>query len=87
MKALKKMEVYTFQENLSHEQFLIKLFNKNRLLPSENGIIFYKENEFSNVLEYYIERELLKAISDCKEEKLTLKKDKLKQILEMREQR
>ena len=81
------MEVYTFQENLSHEYFLIKLFNKNRLLPSENGIIFYKENEFSNVLEYYIERELLKAISDCKEEKLKLKKDKLRQILYMREHR
>ena len=81
------MEVYTFQENLSHEYFLIKLFNKNRLLPSENGIIFYKENEFSNVLEYYIERELLQAISDCKEEKLKLKKDKLRQILDMREYR
>ena len=66
---------------------MIKIFNKNRLLQSETGIVFYKENEFSNVLEYYIERELLKAISNCKEEKLKLKKDKLKQVTEMREQR
>jgi hypothetical protein len=38
-------------------------------------------------LEYYFERELFKAIGSCKEEKLKLTKEKLKEVLEMREQR
>jgi hypothetical protein len=87
LKSLKKMEVYTFQENLSHEHFLIKLFNKNRLVHDDSTGIFYKENDFSNVLEYYIERELFKAIGNCKEEHLKLAKDKLREILDKREQR
>ena len=39
------------------------------------------------MLEYYIERELFKAVSNCKEEHLKLAKDKLKEILDKREQR
>lgn len=85
LKSLRKMEVYTFQENLSHEHFLIKFFNKNRLVHDASTGVFYKENDFSSVLEYYIERELFKAISYCKEEHLKLSKEKLREILDKRE--
>lgn len=72
LKALRQMEVYTFNKFISHESFLLKMFNTRRMLPGDSANIFYKENDFSNVLEYYMERALLKAISNCKEESLVL---------------
>jgi hypothetical protein len=53
--------------------FLLKLFNQNRLIAgstianSASEMQFYKENDFSNILEYFMDRGLLKAISMCKE--------------------
>ena len=67
------MEISQFNKWLSHEAFLIRQFNK-RNFDELTG--FYKENNFSNLLEYYLDRSLLKAISKCKEEKLTLKPEK-----------
>ncbi len=48
--------------------FLMKLFNNKKLLPGT--LTYFKTNDFSNILEYYFERALLKAISKCKEENL-----------------
>jgi|LauGreDrversion4_2_1035121.scaffolds.fasta_scaffold28460_2 hypothetical protein len=37
--------------------FLIKMFNKNRLLQGNQAETqFYKQNDFSNVLEYFVDR-------------------------------
>lgn len=66
------MEVYTFNKFISHESFLLKMFNTRRMLSGDTTNILYKENDFSNVLEYFMERALLKAISKCKEEALML---------------
>lgn len=35
LKTLRKMEVYTFNKFISHEQFLIKMFDINRKLPGD----------------------------------------------------
>lgn len=74
------MEVYTFNKFLSNEAFLLKLFNNKRLLPGDSVKPFYRENDFSDILEYYLERALLKAISKSKEEDLTLTLDKSKEV-------
>jgi hypothetical protein len=76
LKALKKMEIYTFNKFISHEMFLLKVFNTKRLLPGDAVNTFYRENDFSNILEYFMERALLTAISQCKEEKLVLTLEK-----------
>ena len=81
------MEMYTFQTSITHEMFLINLFNKNRILSDESNAIFYKENNFSNVLQYFVEREIIKAISRCKNEEFSLKQDKKKEVYEKMEQR
>lgn len=67
--------------------FLINLFNKNRILSDESNAIFYKENNFTNVLQYFVEREIIKAISRCKNEEFILKQDKKKEVSEKMEQR
>lgn len=87
LKALRKMEVYTFNKFISHESFLLKMFNTRRMLPGDSANIFYKENDFSNVLEYYMERALLKAISNCKEDSLPLTSEKQKEVQEKMQQR
>ena len=69
LKALHKMEISSFHKHLSHEAFLIKCFNQ-RNFDEVTG--FYKENNFTNLLQYYLDRSLLKSISKCKEEKLNL---------------
>ena len=74
------MEVYTFNKFISHESFLLKMFNTRRMLSGDTSNILYKENDFSNVLEYFMERALLKAISKCKEEALVLMQDKQKEV-------
>jgi hypothetical protein len=63
LKTLRKMEVYTFNKFISHEMFLLKMFNTNRMLPGDSVNTFYRENDFSKILEYYMDRALLKAIS------------------------
>ena len=41
---------------------------------------FYKENDFSNILEYFMDRGLLKAISLCKEQRLILLPEKQREV-------
>ncbi len=62
------MEISSFNKFLSHEMFLMKLFNNKKLLPG--SLTYFKTNDFTNILEYYFERALLKAMSKCKEENL-----------------
>jgi len=69
LKALSKMEITYINKYISHEMFLMNFFN-SRNFDDVTG--FYKENKFNNLLEYYLDRSLLKAISRCKEEKLPL---------------
>ena len=69
LKALHKMEISSFHKHLSHEAFLIKCFNKRNFDEVTN---FYKENNFTNLLQYYFDRSLLKWISKCKEERFKL---------------
>ena len=63
------MEISSFHKHLSHEAFLIKCFNKRNFDEVTN---FYKENNFTNLLQYYFDRSLLKWISKCKEERFKL---------------
>ena len=69
LKAMQRMEISVFNEYLSHEAFLIKIF-KERRFDEVTG--FYRENNFSNLLQYYLDRSVLKHVSKCKEEKLVL---------------
>lgn len=46
LKALHKMEVYTFNKFLSNESFLLKMFNSKRMLPGDSVKPFYRENDF-----------------------------------------
>jgi hypothetical protein len=86
-KALGKMEVYTFNKFLSNEAYLLKLFNSKRMLPGDSIKPFYKENDFSNILEYYLDRSLLTAISKSKEEELPLSLDRSKEMSDRMMQR
>lgn len=81
---MQKMEVSEINKWLSHEAFLIRAFNKKNY-DEETG--FYKENNFGNLLEYFFDRSLIKAISKCKEDKLKLKPDKETELQELRQQR
>ena len=67
------MEVSEINKWLSHEAFLIRAFNKKNY-DEDTG--FYKVKNFTNLLEYYHDRAIIKAISKCKEEKLKLKPEK-----------
>ena len=64
----------------------MKLFNQNRLIAgstianSSSEMQFYKENDFSNILEYFMDRGLLKAISMCKEQRLILLPEKHREV-------
>ena len=76
------MEIFTFSQYISHEMFLLKLFNQNRLIVSTSSseMQFYKENDFSNILEYFMDRGLIKAISQCKEQRLILLPEKQREV-------
>jgi len=50
------------------------------MLPGDSVSTFYRENDFTNILEYYMELALLKAISKCKEEHLRLTPEKDKEV-------
>lgn len=69
---------------LSHEAYLLRVFNKKKY---DEGVGFYKANNFTNLLEYYFDRSILKAISKCKEDKLKLRADKDLELQELRKQR
>ena len=53
--------------------FLLKFFNR-RNFDEESG--FYKPNNFENLLEYYMDKALIKALSKCKEHRLQLTSEK-----------
>jgi hypothetical protein len=76
--SLQKMEIHTFNKFISHEMFLMKIYNTNHILSGDTLVEFYKENDFSNILEHFMDRYFLKAISKCKEEMLPLRPDCLK---------
>lgn len=67
-----------FNEYLSHEKFLIKIFNQRNFDPS---IGFYKSNNFSKILEYYFDKYLLKTMSKCKELRLPVNPDVLESVM------
>ena len=88
LKALSQMEIFTFNKYISHEMFLMKLFNTGRLLESgEQHAQFYRENNFANILEYFFSRGIITAISKCKEQRLVFVPQKAKEIQEQRENR
>ena len=58
------MQTAKFNQYLSHEKLLIKVFNQRNFDPS---IGFYKSNDFSKVLEYYFDKYLLKTMAKCKD--------------------
>lgn len=60
------------------------MFNKKNY---DEAVGFYKVNNFANLLEYFFDRAILKAISKCKEEKLKLRADKDLELQELRKQR
>jgi len=64
LKYLQKMQTSQFNQHLSHEKFLIKIFNQRNF---DENIGFYKSNDFSKVMEYFFDKYLLKTLSKCKE--------------------
>ena len=64
-----KMEISVFNKYLKHEMFLLKCYN---LKNFDEVTGFYRENNFQNLLQYYLDRSILKYISKSKEEKLAL---------------
>jgi len=77
LKALGKMQISDFNEHISHEMFLLKFFDK-RNFDETSG--FYRPNNFQSILEYLMDKSLVKAIAKCKEQKLKLKSEKEKEI-------
>lgn len=73
------MKISEFAKFLRHEMFLIKLFNNRNF---DEAIGFVKPNNFSSLLEYYMDKSILKAMSKCKETKLNLREDVIKQLKE-----
>ena len=69
LKTMHKMEISAINEHLSHEDFLLKCFNQKNF---DKVTGFYRENNFTNLLQYYLDRSVLKYISKSKEEKLRL---------------
>lgn len=64
-----KMEISVFNKYLSHEAFLLRCFNQKNF---DEVTGFYRENNFQNLLQYYLDRSVLKHICKSKEEKLVL---------------
>jgi len=72
LKYLQRMQTSLFNEYLSHEKFLIKIFNQRNF---DASIGFYKSNDFSKILEYYIDKYLLKTMAKCKEAPLIIRSE------------
>ena len=67
-KALEAIQVRAFNKLLSHEMtFLIHYFKQRNF---DEDIGFYKANNFSNVLEYYINNYLIKSLSKSREQQI-----------------
>jgi hypothetical protein len=71
------MQTSQFNQYLSHEKFLIKIFNQRNF---DENIGFYKSNDFSKVMEYFFDKYLLKTLSKCKEIPLAIR-DEVKEIV------
>jgi len=66
LRSLDVIQVSAFSKFLSHEKsFLIEYYNQRNF---SEKIGFYKSNDFSNVLEYYINTYLLRSIAKSKEQ-------------------
>jgi len=73
LRALQEINVRGFGEFLSHEKsFLINYFNHRNF---NEKIGFYRSNDFRNVLEYYVNTYLIRALAKSKERKLAIKDD------------
>ena len=66
LRSLEVIQVSAINKFLSHEKsFLIEYYNQRNF---SEKIGFYKSNDFSNVLEYYINTYLLRSIAKSKEQ-------------------
>jgi hypothetical protein len=72
LKGLQKMQTSVFNKYLSHEKYLLKIFNQ-RNFDAKLG--FYKSNDFTRVLEYYFDKYVLKTLAKCKEQPLMIKEE------------
>lgn len=70
--TLQKMETQQFNKYLSHEKFLVKVFNQRNF---DKKIGFYRSNNFSKMLEYYTDKAILRILARCKESPLNLKEE------------
>jgi len=82
LKTMHKMEISVFNKYLSHEAFLLRCFNQKNF---DEATGFYRENNFMNLLQYYLDRGVLKHISKCKEEKLSLTEAGQKRLEDLEE--
>lgn len=62
LKYMQKMQTSQFNEFLSHEKFIIKIFNQRNF---DESLGFYKSNDFTKILEYFFDKYLLKTLSKC----------------------
>lgn len=64
IRQLQQMQTSQFNKYLSHEKYLLKIYNQRNF---DKSIGFYKSNDFTKVLEYYVDKAILKVLSKCKE--------------------
>lgn len=73
LRALQEINVRAFESYLSHEKmFLILNYNQRNF---NEKIGYYRSNDFSNVLEYYVNMYMLRCIAKSKEKEMPLKED------------
>lgn len=77
LKYLQRMLTSQFNEYLSHEKFLIKVFNQRNF---DSAIGFYRSNDFSRVLEYPFDKQLLRTLARCKEMRLHIQSQILDKV-------
>lgn len=78
LRSLQEINVRTFDNYLSHEKtFLVFYFNQRNY---NEKIGYYRSNEFTNMLEYYVNTYMIRALAKSKEKELPLKED-VRQLL------
>mmetsp|Transcript_10031 Transcript_10031/g.15256 ORF Transcript_10031/g.15256 Transcript_10031/m.15256 type:complete len:109 (-) Transcript_10031:1828-2154(-) len=73
LRALEKIQVSAFRQLLSYEKTYLIHYFKQRNFNDKIG--FYKANDFSNVLEYYVNTYLLRSLSKSKESPLMVRQE------------
>lgn len=71
LKSLDQIQVSVFSQYLSRESTFLRSYYESRNFNDKIG--FYKSNDFSNVLEYFINTYLLKSLAKSRERKLYVK--------------